>query len=165
MTLIGHTSADTAYVVEDYPYGFRLRTKIRYYIETSRYGQRFVSQTLNPQTGRWNSPKAGTYHLITVMYLGADNHVTNEALFTSASEDKITAFEARFSDALTGNREREIIRHLRAARRADKRVQWTVGSSDGPRQTLQEQAAIMHALTRDELHKEMVAAIHGETYP
>src|SRR5262245_27354986 len=28
--LIGHTSPDTAYLVLDYPYGFQLRTEIRY---------------------------------------------------------------------------------------------------------------------------------------
>jgi hypothetical protein len=50
-TLAGHTSPDTAFVVDDYPYGFRLRTKIRYWIETKKgFGQRFCSQTLNPNT-------------------------------------------------------------------------------------------------------------------
>lgn len=34
--LSGHTSPETAYVVDDYPYGFRLRCKIRYWIETKK---------------------------------------------------------------------------------------------------------------------------------
>jgi hypothetical protein len=44
--LFGHTSPETAYVVEDYPYGFRLRCKIRYWLEfKAKKGFRLVSQT------------------------------------------------------------------------------------------------------------------------
>lgn len=67
-TLKGHYSADTAYVVEDYPYGFRLRTQIRYWLESKdAYGTRLVSQTLNPKTGVWNKPKGSTYVQLGVM--------------------------------------------------------------------------------------------------
>ena len=62
--LNGHTSAETAYVVNDYPYGFQLRCKIRYWIETRKgHGMRFVSQTTNPRWAveGWNKPKASTY--------------------------------------------------------------------------------------------------------
>ena len=60
--LYGHTSEATAYVVADYPYGFRERTQIRYWLEHKpKKGWRFVSQTLNPKTSRWNKPKASTY--------------------------------------------------------------------------------------------------------
>jgi hypothetical protein len=31
--LKGHISQETAYLVDDYPYGFRLRCKIRYWLE------------------------------------------------------------------------------------------------------------------------------------
>ena len=34
--LAGHNSRDTAYRVGDSPYGFRLRTSIRYWLETNR---------------------------------------------------------------------------------------------------------------------------------
>jgi hypothetical protein len=56
-------SPETAYVVDDYPYGFRLRCKIRYWLEHHpKRGFRFVSQTTNPKRGNvWNKPKASTY--------------------------------------------------------------------------------------------------------
>jgi hypothetical protein len=80
--LHGHTSPETAYQVDDYPYGRRLRCKIRYWIETADKGakrgeQRFVYQTTNPRTGNthWNKPKAGTYVLLAVMYLDENGHV------------------------------------------------------------------------------------------
>lgn len=72
--LKGHTSPDTAYVVADYPYGFRLRTQIRYWLESKdAHGTRFVSQTLNPKTGAWNAPKASTYCQIGVMVRDESN--------------------------------------------------------------------------------------------
>lgn len=78
----GHTSPETAYTVDDYPYGYSLRCKIRYWTETAEKGtgkgqQRFVSQTTNPKkVGEvWNKPKASTYSPIVVMYLDHQSHV------------------------------------------------------------------------------------------
>lgn len=78
----GHTSAETAYLVEDYPYGFQLRCKIRYWVETATKGaakgrMRFMSQTTNPKRPGevWNKPKASTYTELAVMYLDEINHV------------------------------------------------------------------------------------------
>lgn len=78
--LNGHTSAETAYQVDDYPYGRLLRCKIRYWIETAEKGgkkgqQRFMYQTTNPKLAgdQWNKPKAGTYSGLVIMYLDAEN--------------------------------------------------------------------------------------------
>jgi hypothetical protein len=57
------------YIVDNYPYGFRLRTKIKYYVETTKNGQRFVSRTLNPKTNLWNKPKKSTYDQIILIGL------------------------------------------------------------------------------------------------
>ena len=78
MTVLhGHISANTAYLVDDYPYGFRLRCKIRYWIETTKHGQRVVSQTTNPKRGdAWNKPKASTFcRFAGAMYLDEAGHV------------------------------------------------------------------------------------------
>lgn len=75
--LFGHTSEETARVVHDYPYGRRIRTDIRYWIESNaKHGDRFVSQTLNPKTGRWNKPKKSTYTGVMVMFLDAETGYT-----------------------------------------------------------------------------------------
>lgn len=77
--LRGHVSAETAYVVNDYPYGFRLRCRIRYWLEEKKgHGTRLVSQTTNPKQGNdWtNKPKASTYSTgLAFLYLNADGHV------------------------------------------------------------------------------------------
>jgi hypothetical protein len=77
--LSGHTTPETAYVVEDYPYGFRLRCKIRYWLEfKSSKGFRLVSQTTNPKLSGevWNKPKASVYTMLAVMGLDEQGHVT-----------------------------------------------------------------------------------------
>ena len=76
--LSGHTSPETAYLVGDYPYGFRLRCKIRYWLEYKpRVGVRMVSQTSNLKLGNtWNKPKASTYARFGgCMYLDDAGHV------------------------------------------------------------------------------------------
>lgn len=157
-TLHGHTTPETAFVVDDYPYGFRLRTQIRYWLETKKgHGQRFVSQTLNPKTGQWNKPKAGTYEVVQVMTRNPDNgHVSTECLRSGGwdDEDKIIDFENRHAAAL-GEYERKAIRYIRATNAANAKITVTIhpaGSSEAP-QTREEQAAIMNAVIRSEYAK------------
>lgn len=93
--LAGHTTPETAYVVSDYPYGFRLRCKIRYWLEYKAHkGFRLVSQTTNPkQSGEvWNKPKASTFiHGPAVMTLEENGHVT----WTASSFNSMSSVEAQ----------------------------------------------------------------------
>jgi hypothetical protein len=80
--LRGHVSEDTAYLVGDYPYGYSLRCRIRYWLHTADRGSangqvRFMSQTTNPKrVGEpWNKPKATTYYRWAVMVLDVRGHV------------------------------------------------------------------------------------------
>lgn len=74
--LRGYTTQATAYEVKDYPYGFRLRTSIFYWIETKKgLGDRFCTYTINPKTGKSNKPKCSTYSAFLYMYLNDDQHV------------------------------------------------------------------------------------------
>ena len=68
---------ENPFVVEDYPYGFTLRTQMRVYTEYRKgFGMRYTTQTLNPKTGKWNKPKSGTYAPIIIVYQDpVDNHI------------------------------------------------------------------------------------------
>lgn len=92
--LKGHRSPETAYVVNDYPYGFRLRCKIRYWLEEHpTHGTRFVSQTTNPKRPGefWNKPKPSTYaRFAGCLYLNEEGHI----LWTGLTEYN-TADEAQ----------------------------------------------------------------------
>ena len=88
--LRGHDSQDTAYLVEDYPYGFKLRCKIRYWLEHNpKRGTRLWSQTSNPKVGGWNKPKASTYSPVAgCMILNEEGHVTWSGLgYYDSTED------------------------------------------------------------------------------
>lgn len=74
--LFNHSDENTALLIQDYPYGFRLRTQIRYWIESApKKGDRFCSQTMNPKTNRWNAPKKSTFYSIGVMFSDEKNHI------------------------------------------------------------------------------------------
>ena len=100
--LKGHTSPETAYVVDDYPYGFRLRTQIRYWLETNKHGTRFVSQTKNPKTGAWNKPKTSTYAQLAVMIKDDSNgHVSWTGWTYYGGESGLREFAAKYDAELT----------------------------------------------------------------
>lgn len=147
--LIGCNSQDTAHVVEDYPYGFRLRTKIRYWIESRKgYGQRFVSQTMNPKNGRWNKAKAGTYSNIIVMGIDEDTgFVTTKALGYWHDEKSIRSFADNYTlDAF----QLDEARRLTAAARVSEKIEWRINA--GPQvQTQEEQVAIINNAIRHEM--------------
>lgn len=102
--LKGHTSPETAYIVADYPYGFRLRCKIRYWLEYNpKRGFRFVSQTTNPKRPGefWNKPKASTYcKLGGAMYLDVQGHVNWSGLTEYSGGAEATAWLEKFSEGM-----------------------------------------------------------------
>jgi hypothetical protein len=99
--LIGHVSPETAYVVDDYPYGFRLRCKMRYWLEYKPHtGFRLVSQTTNPKRPGevWNKPKASTYARFGgCMYLDEQGHVQWSGLTEYTDGAEASAWRDKFA--------------------------------------------------------------------
>lgn len=107
--LFGHSSPETAYLVPDYPYGRKVRCRIRYWIETvAGKGDRFVSQTEKPGTTHWNAPKKSTYVPVGAMYLDDKGHVAWTALSTWASARAIEAFRDAVGDNLLPDQARAL---------------------------------------------------------
>jgi hypothetical protein len=96
--LNGHVSEETAYVVEDYPYGFKLRCTIKFWLEyNAKKGYRFCSMTKNPNNGVWNAAKKSTYSLgVANMYLDSNNHVAWSAVTGNDGYEAIYKFVRRF---------------------------------------------------------------------
>ncbi len=163
--LHGHTSPETAYNVSDYPYGFRLRCEIRYWLEYKKgHGYRLMSQTSNPKRAGlvWNKPKGSTYSTLGVMYLDEEDHVHMATLHVYDHEDKIDAFVSAYGEGLQGEREQGIVQALRAYDRAQKRFTYRAISGEELRereaqgerfQTIEEQNDAMRQVAMVELHK------------
>jgi hypothetical protein len=101
--LKGHVSPETAYVVDDYPYGFRLRCKIRIWLEYKpTHGFRQVSQTTNPKRGDvWNKPKASNYYRFGgAMYLDEKGQVQWSGLSEYCSGAEAKAWFDTYAEAV-----------------------------------------------------------------
>jgi len=102
--LTGHVSPETAYVVADYPYGFRLRCQIRYWIESHpRLGFRSCSQTTNPKREgtHWNAPKKETYCYVALgMFLNEDEHVKFAGCSQYSDLKEAQAYLEKWGDCL-----------------------------------------------------------------
>jgi hypothetical protein len=115
--LNGHTNEDTAYLVDDYPYGGGLRCKIRYWIDTAgptgkyRNQQRFVRQTTNPKRDGhpWNKPHKGTYSPLAVLHLDHRQHVQYFSVPIWVTPDIEAQLRLRgITDQLTEDRRRHL---------------------------------------------------------
>jgi hypothetical protein len=98
-----HVSAETAYVVDDYPYGFRLRCQMRYWLEYQpKKGFRMWMQSSNPKRpGTRNKPKAGTYYRFgAALYLDENGHVHAAGLSEYSDVAECAAFVAQFIDGV-----------------------------------------------------------------
>jgi hypothetical protein len=99
-----HVSPESAFVVDDYPYGFRLRCKIRYWIEyKAKLGFRCMSQTTNPKRPGevWNKPKASTYYRFGgALYLNDDDHVQFAGLSEYSNGAEAKAWFENFGEGV-----------------------------------------------------------------
>ncbi len=122
--LTGHTSFETAYIVDDYPYGFRLRCKMAYWLETNKNGTRLVTRTTNPKKAGevWNKPKASTYAPVKVMYLNPENgHVETASIGFYADLDKLKAFGETYGAAFTPTDSRIIASLVSMVQKAEEK--------------------------------------------
>jgi hypothetical protein len=113
-----HISAETAYHVLDYPYGYNLRCQIRYWVEyQSKKGFRLWSQTSNPKRDNvWNKPKASTYSEFGgALYLDDANHVKFATLNQYSSGKEAQTFVETYGPAVP-EAGQEIMRKWTAAK-------------------------------------------------
>ncbi|GGA92864.1 hypothetical protein [Puia dinghuensis] len=73
--LHGHTDLETAYVINNHPYG-EYETEKYFWVETNKKrGDRCCSVTLNPRTGRLNNINHGAYHTFVYLYINEEDLV------------------------------------------------------------------------------------------
>lgn len=100
--LSGHTSAETAFVVTDYPYG-GLTCTMRFWVETKdKKGQRLAMQSINPKTQRVNAPKLSTYSELICLFVNNENgHCENARVGINDDKVDFDLFESTFESVMT----------------------------------------------------------------
>lgn len=79
--------------VEDYPWGFKLRTQQRYWIEYKpKMGFRFMTQTLDPRSNKWCKAKGSTYYAAAFMYRDAETGYIKWWASSLNGDDEINTF-------------------------------------------------------------------------
>ena len=64
--------------VDNYPYGFKLKTTLFHELEfNAKKGYRVVTTTINPKTDKLNKPKKSTYSPLIVRFYNEDGHIKN----------------------------------------------------------------------------------------
>ena len=100
--LYGHTSEATAYLIADYPYGFKLRCQMRVWLEFKEgKGWRMVTQTSNPKKNNiWNKPKMSTYsELGGNLFLDSEGHIQWTGCSIYSTYEQLKAFAERFPES------------------------------------------------------------------
>jgi hypothetical protein len=87
--------------IKNYPYGFRLRTDIHYYIETNKKGGRFVSRTINPKSLGWNKPKKSTYNDIALLIITEKGFINYVKLDFNDDKEQILQFKDKYLNFLS----------------------------------------------------------------
>lgn len=117
-----YTSGENALIIENYPYGFRLKTKIRYWVESNKKGDRFCSQTLNPKTNQWNKAKFSIYYTIAVLCKDEKGYITYKCLYPTTSREDILRFEEFIKDYDLNEFQKEQLKRLKALSKAMESV-------------------------------------------
>lgn len=169
--LYNHTSQETAYVVEDYPWGFRSRTTIRYWIESKNAkngGQRFGRQTINPKTGKWCAPKYSTYSPLMVMFLDENNHVKYYCCRHNDGEESVNRFKEKHLPFLT-DFQKEQLKEILAYERVMQHVTFEFKASpigpvslfsNDPEEVAKRELMLIESEKKEEKEKEMFSRLN-----
>jgi len=86
-------SFDNALEVSNYPWGFRLKTKRRTWIETNKnQGDRVCFSTLNPKTQQWCAVKKSTYNAVDVLFIDENEHIKSYGVSKCAYSKHLEKF-------------------------------------------------------------------------
>jgi len=87
-------SFTNAVEVDNYPWGYRLKTKRRYWVETTKRGDRVCYRTLNPKTDNWCAVKKSTYEAVLLLCLNEENnHVGHYGISLHSDASAVHRFE------------------------------------------------------------------------
>jgi hypothetical protein len=141
-------SEDDPFIIEDYPWGYRLRTQVRVWMECRKgHGMRVCRQTQDPRTGRWCKPKKSTYSCVLGFYLNEEGRIKTCGLSAGgwSKEEAIVAFEEFYAEIGLTDFQKDRIKYIRATNVMNDVIDYSIHrEGDGPVQTKEEQEAIVN---------------------
>ena len=117
---------DTAQEVDNYPWGYTLKTKRRYWVETTKHGDRLVYCTLNPKNNRWCKPKKNTYSGVLVLYRDENDYVQSYGIGKyNADQDRLANLVEELDYNKLTDMQKATICEYNSVAEVLKKVTWT----------------------------------------
>ena len=137
--IYGAVSPETAVVVNNYPWGFKLKTSQRYWIETTKHGDRFITQTLNPKTNAWCNPKKSTYRAVMVITTEINEHTEDNKTYVSynslslgySNAEQVATFESEIDKSKLNESQLKMICKCKAINKTNELVKVEIVESTG----------------------------------
>lgn len=143
-----HDKEETALIIGNYPYGFKLKTKIRYWIESNKKGDRFVSQTLNPKTNIWNKPKYSIYYAVIVLIKDEKGYISYKGLYPTTNKTEIINFLEYIKNYDLNDFQKEQIRILKAYSKVYENVEFSIHEGEYTEEEKKEQEEIKQQINQ-----------------
>ena len=121
-------SFDNALEVSNYPWGFRLKTKRRTWIETNKTkGDRVCFCTLNPKTNKWCAVKKSTYNAVDVLFIDEDEHIKSIGLWKyGTTEIDLESFISKIDYNSLSLLQKKQIERIKAVNKVMEKVSFKV---------------------------------------
>ncbi len=121
-------SFENAIEVSNYPWGFRLKTKRRTWIETNKtQGDRLCFCTLNPKTQKWCAVKKATYNAVEVLFIDENEHIKSDAIWKYGTNDqKIQDFLAAVNYEKLNDLQKKQVCKLRSINKVMEKVNFKI---------------------------------------
>jgi len=121
-------SFENALEVSNYPWGFRLKTKRRTWIETNKTkGDRVCFCTLNPKTNKWCAVKKSTYNAVDVLFIDENEHIKSIGLWKyGTTEIDLESFLSKIDYNSLNLLQKKQIERIKAVNKVMEKVSFKV---------------------------------------
>ena len=112
-------------IIKNYPYGFK-KTQIKVFIESVKNkGDRYITQTQNPKTLKWNNPKKSIYNAVMVLISKENGHISYLGLYSSTSKEDYEQFINKVGDYEFNDLQTHQLKLLRSLIKVYSKVEYT----------------------------------------
>ena len=120
-------SFDNAIEVNNYPWGFKLKTKRRTWIETDKNkGDRVCFCTLNPKTNKWCAVKKSTYNAVDVLLIDENEHIKSIGLWKSTSKEDLEKFISKIDYNSLNLLQKKQIERIKAINKVMEKISFKI---------------------------------------